>query len=45
VNSTDPIRDGDRRAISLLHSVASERKMDNEMRRELETEDQQLSEQ
>jgi hypothetical protein len=36
VNSTDPIRDGDRRAMSLLHSDASERKMDSEMRRELE---------
>lgn len=35
VNSTDPIRDGDRRAMSLLHSDASERKMDSEMRREL----------
>jgi len=40
VNSTHPMRDGDRRAMSLLHSDASERNMDNEMRRELETEDQ-----
>lgn len=31
--------------MSLLHSDASERKMDNEMRRELETEDQQLGDQ
>jgi len=45
VNSTDPIRDGDRRAMSLLHSDASERKMDSEMRRELGTEHQQLDDQ
>ena len=35
VKLTDPMSDGDRRAISLLHSVARDRKIDNEISNEL----------
>jgi hypothetical protein len=37
VHSTDEMRAGEISAISLRHSVARDRRMDNEMRRELYT--------